>query len=48
MKPYKYNHLEEERLHKGSAQVNGVLEFVCHKQSLDREVFHKQLFAKKV
>ena len=41
-KPYKYNHMQEERLHKGSPQVNGVFEFVCHKQSFD-----KQLFAKK-
>ena len=47
MKSYKYNHLQEERLHKGSPQVNGVFEFVCQKQSLDKEVFHKQLFAKK-
>ena len=39
--------MQEERLHKGSPQVNGVFEFVCHKQSFDKEVFHKQLFAKK-
>ena len=47
-KPYKYNHMQEEKLQEGSPQVNGVFEFVCHKQSLDKEVFHKQLFAKTV
>ena len=47
-KSYKYNHMQEEKLHKGSPQINGVFEFVCHKQSFDKEVFHKQLFAKKV
>ena len=46
-KPYKYNHLQEERLHKGSPQVNGVFEFVSHKQSFDKEIFHKQLLAQK-
>ena len=39
--------MQEERLHKGSPQVNEVFEFVCHKQSYDTEFFHKQLFAKK-
>ena len=39
--------MQEERLHKGSPHANGVFEFVCHKQSFDKEVFHKQLFAKK-
>ena len=39
--------MQEEKLHKGSPQVNGVFEFVCHKQSFDEEVFDKQLFAKK-
>ena len=34
-------------LHEGSPQVNGVFEFVCHKQSFDKEVFHKELVAKK-
>ena len=38
----------EEKLQQGSPQLNRVFEFVCHKQSLDSEVFHKQLFAKKV
>ena len=47
-KPYKYNHMQEEMLHKGSPQGNGVFEFVCHKQSLDKEIFYKQLFSKKV
>ena len=46
-KPYKYNHMQEEWLHKGSPQLNGVFEFVCHKQSFDKEV-HIQLFAKKI
>ena len=45
---YKYNHMQEEKLQQGSPQLNGVFEIVCHKQSLDREVFHKQVFAKKV
>ena len=39
--------MQEEWLHEGSPQVNGVFEFVCHKQSLDKEVFHKQLFPRK-
>ena len=39
--------MQQEKLHKGSPQINGVFEFVCHKQSFDKEVFHKQLFAKK-
>ena len=30
-KPYKYNHMQEEWLHKGSPQLNGVFEFVCNK-----------------
>ena len=47
MKPYKYNHMQEERLRKGSPLVNEVFEFVCHKQSFDKELFQKQLFAKK-
>ena len=46
-KPYKYNHMQEEKLQQGSPQLNGVFEFVCHKQSFDKEVFHKQRFAKK-
>ena len=48
MKPYKYNHMQEEKLHKGSPQINRVFEFVRHKQSLDKEIFYKQLFSKKV
>ena len=40
--------MQEEKLHKGSPQVNGVFEFVCHKQSSDKAVFHKQLFAKSI
>ena len=37
MKPYKYNHMQEEKLHKGSPQVKGVFKFVCHKQSYDKD-----------
>jgi len=29
--------MQEEKLHKGSPQVNGVFEFMRHKQSLDTE-----------
>ena len=43
-----YNHMQKEKLHKGSPQLDGVFEFVCHKQSFDKEVFHIQLFAKKL
>ena len=39
--------MQEEKLHQGSPQINGVFEYVRHKQSLDKEVLHKQLFAKK-
>ena len=39
--------MQEEKLHKGSPQINGVFEYVCHKQSLDKEIFYKQLFPKK-
>ena len=39
--------MQEERLHKGSPRLNGVFEFVCHKQGSDKEVFHEQVFAKK-
>ena len=48
MKPYKYNHMQEEKLHEGSPQMNWVFEFMRHKQSLDKEIFYKQLFSKKV
>ena len=48
MKPYKYNHMQEEKLHKGSPQVNGVFEFMRHKQSLDKKIVYKQHFSKKV
>ena len=39
--------MQQEKLHQGSPQVNGVFEVVCHKQSFDKEIFHKQLLAKK-
>ena len=47
-KLYKYNHMQEEKLQQGSVQVNGVFEFVCHKQSYDNEFSHEQIFAKEV
>ena len=40
--------MQEEKLHQGSPQINGVFEYVCHKQSLDKEIFYKQFFPKKV
>ena len=46
-KPYKYNHMQKEKLHKGSPQVDGVFEFVCHKQSLDKEFFLQASFFQK-
>ena len=39
--------MQEEKLHKGSPQINGVFEYVCHKQSLDKGIFYKQLFFQK-
>ena len=39
--------MQQEKLHKGSPQVNGVFEFMRHKQSLDKEIFYKELFSKK-
>ena len=45
---YINNHMQEEWLHKGSPQVNGVCEFMRHKQSMDKEKFYKQVFSKKV
>ena len=39
--------MQEEKLHKGSPQVNGVFEFVCHKQTFDQEILYKQLFSKR-
>ena len=39
--------MQEEKLHKGSPQVNGVFEFMRHKQSLDKDIFYKELFSKK-
>ena len=47
-KPYKYNHMQEEKLNEGIPQMNWVFEFMRHKQSLDKEIFYKQLFSKKV
>ena len=46
-KPYKYNHMQEEKLQQGSPQLNGIFEYVFHKQSYDKELFRKQFFAKK-
>ena len=39
--------MQEEKLHKGSPEINGVFEFVCHKQSFDKKILYKQLFLKK-
>ena len=47
MKPYKYNHMQEERLHKGSPQVNWVFEFACNKQGFDKEIFSQMTFCQK-
>ena len=40
--------MQEERLHKGSPQANGVFEFVCHKQSFDKEVFTNNFLLKSI
>ena len=40
--------MQEEKLHKGSPQVNGVFEFMRHKQSLDKEKILEATFSKKV
>ena len=40
--------MQVENLYEGSPQMNWVFEFMCHKKSFDKEVFHIQLFAKKV
>ena len=39
--------MQEEKLHQGSPQVNGVFEFVCHKQSFDKEILYKKHFLQK-
>ena len=39
--------MQEERLHIGSPQVNRVFEFVCHKQSLDKEKILQVTFFQK-
>ena len=39
--------MQEEKLHEGSPQVNGVFEFARHKQSLDKEIFTSNFFPKK-
>ena len=36
--------MQEEKLHKGSPQVNGVFEFVCNKQGFDKESFSQMTF----
>ena len=40
--------MQEEKLHKWSPQVNWVLEFVCHKQSLDKEILQATFFQKSI
>ena len=44
---YINNHMQEEWLHKGSPQVNGVFEFVCNKQGFDKESFSQTTFCQK-
>ena len=39
--------MQEEKLHKGSPQVNGVFEFMRHKQRLDKEIFFQATFFQK-
>ena len=39
--------MQEEKLHQGGPQINGVFEYAHHKQSFDKELCHKQLCAKK-
>ena len=39
--------MHQEKLHKGSPQVNGVFEFMRHKQSLDKEIFLQANFFQK-
>ena len=39
--------MQEEKLHQGSPQINGVFEYARHKQSFDKELCHKQLCAEK-
>ena len=41
--------MQKEKLQKGSPQVEGVFEFVCHKQSFDKEIFlHATFFQKSI
>ena len=39
--------MQEERLHKGSPQVNGVFEFACNKQGFDKENISQMTFCQK-
>ena len=39
--------MQQEKLHKGSPQVNGVFEFVCNKQSFDKKKFFTNNFLSK-
>ena len=39
--------MQVEKLHQGSPQINGVFEYVCHKQSLDNEKFLQATFLQK-
>ena len=48
MKPYKYNHMQEERLHNGSPQVNWVFEFACNKQGFDKERLLQMTLCQKI
>ena len=39
--------MQEEKLHQGSPQINGVFEYASHKQSYDKELCPKQLCTEK-
>jgi hypothetical protein len=39
--------MQEEWLHKGSPQVNGLFEFVCNKQGFDKENLSQMTFCQK-
>ena len=40
--------MQQEKLHKGSPQVNGVFDFMRHKQSLDKEILQATFFQKSI
>ena len=40
--------MQQEKLHKGIPQVNGVFEFMRHKQSLDKKNLQATFFQKSI